>query len=258
MTVSQDHQERPRPRAIARRYHLRPLPSSGRIRLPKELAHHVGRVARARPGDPIQFFDGEGAECRGVVVGVRHGEVLVEIGTDQATAAQPEPRVQLELAFHPPKGGRADWLLEHGTEVGVTFFTPLVSQRSNATLAQIEARRARWERILTAATGQCDRAWTPLLRPALRLEDWLGSEDLPADRVVAQAGGRMVGDANGDAVALLVGPEGGLTEAELQSAVQRGFRPRALGPLTMRVETAGLIGAARLIAGSDTRADPQN
>lgn len=230
---------------MARRYHLSPLPGPGPCDLPPTVAHHVARVLRRRVGDSLVLFDGEGSEVHGVICGIMGSgkglRVAVKLG--ESLDSGPEPALRVEVAFAAPSGNRADWLFEHGTEVGICCFHPLTTERAAGT-----SRRDRWLRILTAATGQCDRARIPELAPQLDLADFLNRQDLPRERYLAHQDGPGLGPARSVSAVLLVGPEGGLTAAEFELAVAHGFEPRNLGVTTLRTETAVLCGAVRLLA----------
>lgn len=229
---------------MARRYHIERLVEGERIVLGEEVGHHLARVMRIRPGDTLRLFDGRGHEADGVVSAVRRGEVEIEVG--KVTAGTREPRCTLIVAFALPKGGRTEWIFEHGTEVGIRVFQPLRCARS--AYQPGDDRRGRWQRLAQAATGQCDRVFVPEVRPVQSLAEYVQRRDLPDERYVAAADAEPLERAMSTSAVLVVGPEGGLTEEELAHAIQQGFRPRSLGPLTLRTETAALVGAARLLA----------
>jgi len=229
---------------MARRYHIEPLVPQTRVVLAEEVGHHLARVMRVRAGDSVRLFDGRGQEATGTVVAVRRGEVEVEVAA--IVPALREPRCALLLAFALPKSGRAEWIFEHGTEVGVRAFQPLRCARSS--FQPVDERRPRWQRLVHAATGQCDRAHEPIVHPATSFADFVHSPHLAAERYVAVRDAPPLTPATDEAAVLAIGPEGGFTDPEVALALERGFRPRSLGPLTLRSETAALVGAARLLA----------
>src|SRR5690606_29269022 len=88
-----------------------------------------------------------------------------------------EPAVRVEAIFAPPRGNRAEWVFEHGTEVGIAAFRPVRSERSHA--ATGGGREARWRRIAAAATGQCDRGRIPTVHAVVDLAVCLEEPALP-------------------------------------------------------------------------------
>ncbi|MBL8753253.1 MAG: 16S rRNA (uracil(1498)-N(3))-methyltransferase [Planctomycetes bacterium] len=228
---------------MANRYFVATLPAPGPATVDGELAHHLGRVLRVRPGDAVRLGDGNGHTATARVVAAGRGEVALHV---EPAEFEPRPPLAVTLAFAVPRHTRTEWLLEHGTEVGVATFQPLWTER---TRPQGE-RTGRWERIVHAAAGQSDRAWLPTLAPACELADFLASPELPAARLLASGTGPrgFAGMPAAGAVALLVGPEGGFTDGELERIAAAQFAPLRLGPHVLRTETAALVGAALLLA----------
>lgn len=229
---------------MAHRYFVDHLPDPGMRVLTGDLAHHLGRVLRIRPGEPLVLGDGRGASAGAAVTNVGKHEVEVDVS---AARSEPPHPLRVVLAFCVVRWQRVDWLLEHGTEVGVAAFRPLWTAR---TRPQGE-RPERWQRIVQAAAGQCDRAWLPAVEPAAELATFLAGP-LPARRLLAseRAPAPAAADAAPGELALLVGPEGGFDAAELAAIAAAGFTPRRFGPHTLRTETAALVGAAVLLAAS--------
>jgi 16S rRNA (uracil1498-N3)-methyltransferase len=227
---------------MARRFFVRPLPPIGPATLSPRLGHHLGRLVRTGPGDAVVLFDGAGAEVDAAVVAVRGRDVVVEVGAPVARLLGRSPRLQLDVACALPKSPRTDWLFEHGTEVGIRSFRPILTERTNR---QLERHQA-WERILVAACAQCDRLLLPTIEPTVTLDE-LCAMPQPAARFVATVADTELGPALADTVLLVVGPEGGLTGREIGQLTAAGFLPRSLGPMTLRTETAVLAGATRLL-----------
>ena len=266
-------------RSMARRYLVDPLPAAGTAKLSGAVAHHLARVVRVRVDDQIRLFDGRGSELDATVVATSSSSLTLQCTPPEAiTRGLIAP---IHLAFAPPKGPRADWLFEHATEVGAAAFWPLVTARSAVRSAvrnragsagsgsggsqsarageevdKSAKRVERWRRIVAAASGQCDRSHIPHVHPVRTLSDWLttASEELPRTRWVATGSDSPPlptagGGRDPQPAVLLTGPEGGLTSEEIDLAIQAGFAPCSLGPLTLRAETAALAGLVRLASG---------
>jgi 16S rRNA (uracil1498-N3)-methyltransferase len=224
---------------MARRYLLDPLPPQGPCTLTGDLGHHLATVLRLAAGDVVRLFDGRGQEADATVVASRPGSVAVAVGPPHAREPLP---VHVHLAVALPRRNRAEWLFEHGTEVGVGTFHPIWCERARPHAERID----RWQRICVAAAGQCDRPWLPTVRPPRDLAELLADPSLPAARWLAAPGAPPLGPGRDAAAVLLVGPEGGFTADETAAIAAAGFTACGLGPMLLRTETAALIGAAVL------------
>ena len=227
---------------MARRYFVNPLPPAGPATLSPNLGHHLGRLVRTRPGDPVVLFDGAGAERDATVLEVRGRDVLVEVGAHVAQLLGRSPRLALDVACALPKDPRTAWLFEHGTEAGIRSFRPILTERTNRQHEQ----HKRWDRILIEACAQCDRSVLPTIEPTVTLAE-LCSMPHPEARFVATSADTELGPTSADTALLVVGPEGGFSDREIAELTAAGFAPRSLGPLTLRTETAVLAGATRLL-----------
>ena len=192
--------------------------------------HHLERVLRLRPGDPLTVGDGAGRwrPCR-------FGAVIELDGDVVAVAA---PAVEIAVGFAVLKGGRSESVVQKLTEVGVDRIAPFVAERSVVRWDEARADRQveRWRRVAREAVMQCRRLWLPQIDP---VRDF-GELDLTGAALAASVGGPMTGDEN----FVLIGPEGGWADAELAAVpVHVG-----LGPHIMRAETAAVAAGAMLAA----------
>lgn len=226
---------------MARRYYANPLPPKGLATLSKKLGHHLGRIARTSAGDAVVLFDGNGNEVAATIRAVHTREVLVEVSTPLDLPLGRSPRLHLEIACALPRSARADWLLEHGTEAGVSTFRPILTERTN----RRHEDRAHWHRVLIEACSQCDRAILPTIAQTISLADLCAAPGVD-ERYVATAAPVELGPATSPSCLLVIGPEGGFTDREAAMLLASGFAARSLGPLTLRTETAVVAGAARL------------
>ncbi len=200
-------------------------------------AHHLATVLRARPGDAVSLFNGDGAEYQALVVEVHKKQVTIDVTGRHSP--QRELDFRLEVAAPLPKGDRGDFLLEKLTELGVSRFVPLRTERS--IVHPREARLDKLERAVIEASKQCGRNVLMEIGP---LTDWAGycrDVELPAERLVGHLGSKPIPAVQRTGgIAVAVGPEGGFTDAEVLVAQNAGWITVGLGPRILRVETAAL------------------
>jgi len=230
------------------------------ICLAEEEEHHLLDVLRAQPGDRVTLFDGQGHEALAQISLAPHeGKVtrrrIVMKIVEAVRAIQ--PGVSLTLIQALPKGQRMDWIVEKATELGASAIVPVITERVVARLTEKQKadRRSRWQRIALSAAKQCRTNWIPEIRPVGGLSDAVRS----CSNIDLFLVGALTPDArllrtvlhearakNPRTLALLVGPEGDLTPAELAEAVRAGAVPVSFGTVVLRVETAALFGMSVL------------
>jgi 16S rRNA (uracil1498-N3)-methyltransferase len=215
-------------------------------------AHRLRNVLRLGPGAAVAAFNARDGEflCRVAELGRDRGLLAVE-----ARLRAAEPEAGPWLLFAPVKKWRLEWLIEKGTELGVETFIPVMTVRT-------QPDRLNRERLLAhaiAAVEQSERLSVPEIRPLAPLAEVLA--EWPMERALilcdetgggAPIGEVMAGLSTGEAAALLLGPEGGFTETELDALANLPFVKRAgLGPRVLRAETAALaaLAAYQTIAG---------
>ena len=207
-------------------------------------AHHLAGVRRLRPGDAVCLFNGDGHEYPAEVIAC--GRKRVELDVLRVETPQRELPFQLEVAAPVPKGDRGQFLIEKLTELGATAFIPLKTARSvvHPSLAGLERMR----RHVIEASKQCGRNVLMPIRPVIAWDEYCRSKELPAIRILAdtESSGRLADLKleSGQGLAFAVGPEGGFTEDEIGTAQRHGWRLVALGPRTLRIETAAVALAA--------------
>lgn len=213
-------------------------------------SHQIAHVLRMRPGAQVIVFDNSGLEYQ-VELSEVHGKSV----TGRILARRrvdTEPRISLTLYAAVLKGEKFEWVLQKGTEVGVGCFVPLLGERTVARdPAQIESKRARWERIIQEATEQSGRVRLPTLaRPtpfAAALAHSVAQNDLTLFLSPEPSASPLTGlssDIRPLRVGLFIGPEGGFSDSELAQAQAAGLRPFSLGPRILRAETAAVVAAA--------------
>ena len=228
----------------------------GVLMLPESEARHAARSRRLETGDSAVLFNGEGAEARAEIVRAdRHAvEMLV-----REVVVRERARPGLVLVTATPKGPRQDWLIEKCTELGVAAIRPLLAGRG--VVAPGEHRLDRWRRLSIEAAKQSQQAWLPELHAPQKLEEVLQAVAAERRLVLCAAGDieAIRGDPENGIVPIhealeasraaprvagFIGPEGGWTEAELESLLSAGAEPVALGPHVLRIETAAVALAA--------------
>lgn len=222
------------------------------LALPPEQSHYVTRVLRLRAGDEVVLFDGRGSRALARVRDADPKRCLLESG--EPSPGLPESPLRICLAQCLSTGDKMDWTIEKAVELGVHTIVAVFGERSVVRLdAERAARRVEhWQRLIQAACAQCGRDVVPALREPLALNAWL-DETRPAGStalVLAPGAATRLGALAhpGPDVTLLVGPESGLSQAEVARAVAAGFTAVSLGPRVLRTETAGLAAIAALQA----------
>jgi len=229
-----------------------PLSAGASLALPSGAARHV-QVLRMQPGDALTLFDGTGGEYAATVERMGRSDVSVTVGVHLAVERE-APRA-VHLAVGMPANERMDWLVEKATELGVASIQPLATAHGVLRLAgeRAEKKRAHWEAIAVAACEQCGRNRVPAIHPVQSFSAWIeaqGGPGAPAARLVlslAEGTRSLAGMAtDGQGTTVLSGPEGGLSAAEEQQAIARGFAPVTLGARVLRAETAALAALVSL------------
>ncbi|MDH4582321.1 16S rRNA (uracil(1498)-N(3))-methyltransferase [Pseudomonas sp. BN415] len=213
----------------------------GQHDLPEAQAHYIGRVLRLASGDLVQLFDGSGQEYLGELVEVGKKTVRVELREVFTGMAESPLRVHLGQGLS--RGERMDWAIQKATELGVAQISPIVSERCEVRLKDERAdkRLAHWRQVAISACEQCGRSVLPVIHSPVTLTDW--QRDVQADLklVLHPVAEPLAGHARPGSLAFLIGPEGGLSEAEVEAAKAAGFHAARLGPRVLRTETAPVV-----------------
>lgn len=215
------------------------------IELPEGVAHHAMRVLRLPVGQALTLFDGQGGEYAAIIERADKRSTQVRV-----TAFDPierESPLTLALAQGIAANDAMDFALRKAVELGVTSIVPLITARSAPLPAgERGARRhAHWQQIAIAACEQCGRNRVPAVAAPVSLDAWLAAA--PRQGMILAPGGEatLAGlPAPSGALVLLVGPEGGFTESEIDGAQQAGLRALGMGPRVLRTETAGIAALA--------------
>jgi 16S rRNA (uracil1498-N3)-methyltransferase len=217
--------------------------------LAPEAAQHVSKALRLKVGDSITVFDGRGGEYDAVLQKIDRARVEVKVGAFRDV--EREPAVTVGLVQGLPEADKMDWIVQKAVELGVAWIQPVVCDRSVVRLAADRAakREAHWKRVAVAACEQTGRNQVPEVRPTLPFQAWLA--DAPSTpRWMLQPGAEPLASRArpSQPFEIVVGPEGGLSEREVELAALRRFEPVSLGPRVLRTETAALAALAAIHA----------
>ncbi len=231
-----------------RRVHLPPERiEAGRGRLTPEARHYLGEVLRLGPGTEIEVFDGLGGRYAGRL---EDGLETVALGPREEARAE---GAAVSLLFALAKGEKMDLVVQKATELGAARILPFAAERSVARLegARAEERARRWRKIAAEAARQCGRADVPGVAAPLSLGAALAELPPGTASFAFHPGGAPLPGIEVRAtpsVAAVVGPEGGLTDAELDGCRRAGALLVSLGPRTLRAETAAIVAVVLLQA----------
>lgn len=229
------------------------LASGMELTLAGEPSHYVGRVLRLRAGDALTLFDGRGGEFAATVSAVSKQGVVVTTG--EKSARERESPLSIHLVQAISRGERMDFVVQKATELGVVRVTPVMSEFSVVKLdgSKRDKRARHWMRIAQSACEQSGRNRVPVIVEPCTFDEWLESLTVGEERVRVrlllepQASATLAAiDSAPAAVDLLIGPEGGLSERELERALAVGFIAIGFGPRILRTETAAIAAIAAL------------
>ncbi|MNF50393.1 Ribosomal RNA small subunit methyltransferase E [compost metagenome] len=215
--------------------------SLGQHQLPETQAHYIGRVLRHAVGDAVQLFDGSGNEFLGELIEVGKKNVRVELR--EIFAGLAESPLHIHLGQGLSRGERMDWAIQKASELGANAITPIVSERCEVRLKDERAdkRMAHWRQVAISACEQCGRSVIPLIHPPLGLGDWLEQTEAQLKLVLHPVAEPLASHGTPQSLAFLIGPEGGLADAEVTQAQNAGFHAARLGPRVLRTETAPVV-----------------
>jgi 16S rRNA (uracil1498-N3)-methyltransferase len=242
------------------------------VDLGRETGAHLAKVLRARSGDELVLFNGDGREFIGAIDAVRGSRVSASIGA--ARIIDRESPCRLTLVQCIPRGDRMDFIVQKATELGIARIVPVLSQRSVVRLdsAQSASKQAHWRAVAVSACEQCGRNRLPTVEAPQPLLNYLSALAPPGPEPgeAAAAGVRCLrlvmepegehGGQNGvrpldigslDAVAaadIAIGPEGGFAPEELEAFKLSAFIRAGLGPRVLRTETAAIAAIVMLQA----------
>ncbi|MES2356625.1 MAG: 16S rRNA (uracil(1498)-N(3))-methyltransferase [Pseudomonadota bacterium] len=224
------------------------LTGAVQIQLEPNAARHAAKVLRLRRGDQIVLFDGSGGEYEASIHDVDRYGVVVDVGKFQPVDR--EPALKICLAQGLATGDKMDTILQKAVELGATYFQPLATRKSVVRLTEerAERRASHWQQVAISACEQCGRNQVPEILAVEEIGEWVSKPMTGLRLMLAPNAPQRLVDLPKptDKVTLLVGPEGGFTDAEVGLALNAGYTPVRLGPRVLRTETAGLATLAAM------------
>jgi 16S rRNA (uracil1498-N3)-methyltransferase len=224
------------------------LAPGGRITLTGSAANHVTRVLRLRVGAELTLFNGRGGEYAAQIEAAKGSAVTVSIAEHRPI--ERESPLVLTLAQGVSRAERMDLVVQKATELGASRLVPLITERSvvRLTAGQADRKLNHWRAIAIGACEQCGRNRLPQVAAPVTLTDYVKQRDGTTRLLLSPVSATCLADAPrpGEAMTVLVGPEGGLTEVEQAAALAAGFTPVRLGPRVLRTETAAIAAVALL------------
>lgn len=218
------------------------------IALPEEKRHHLATVLRLSAGDALILFNGDGAEYAATLIAADRKRAEARI--DNRTTPRRESPLEITLLQAVARGDRMDFALGKAVELGVTAIQPVFTARGQVKLdgARLDKKHSHWQRVVESAAEQSGRLICPRLAEATELSPLIETPP-EADRLLMLAPEATTGldsQMPATSIALLIGPESGLSNDEIDRASTAGWQALALGPRVLRTETAGMAALAAL------------
>jgi 16S rRNA (uracil1498-N3)-methyltransferase len=212
---------------------------------------HLSRVVRKKVRDIIYVVDGKGNLYTVLLTEIKKQFAIGEI--QKRTRFVGEENFQLILAQAVPKGSRFDLVVEKGTELGVSAFIPLLCEHSIVDISP--AKISRWRNVAIAAMKQSGRSVLPEISPVQSIKQIIENKNILTPGFIAHqdSGSKSLSRVTQSfkekgtltkSTMILIGPEGGFSEAEIQHALENQFVPFSLGQRRLRSETAGVVASA--------------
>lgn len=221
-----------------------PLTLGATIQLSDSAATHATRALRLSVGDSAVVFNGDGFDYQCKLASIKKNEVLAKITAVKLINNASPLHITLLQAIS--CGDRMDYTIQKAVELGVTNIQPITSQRSVVKLSaeRAEKRTDHWQNIAISACEQSGRTLVPNVGSPLSLQQWLAASPKASNMrlLLNPIGATRLADLTkpNEEIQLLIGAEGGLTEAEIELAKSYGFQSIVLGPRILRTETAAL------------------
>ena len=229
-------------------FHPEPLVSDVLIDLDDTASAHLLRVLRLGDGDAIELFDGSDQAFAAVLEGCDRKQARARVGSGRLASC--ESPLKLHLAQGIARGDKMDLTIMKSVELGATSITPVLTERCGVKLSdeRWDKKLAHWQRVAISACEQSGRNRVPQVMAPIALPRLLASHSGHGLVLDPQAGQSLNALPGLSETTLLIGPEGGLSDAEVAAAIAAGFSPLRFGPRILRTETAAWACIAALQA----------
>lgn len=221
-----------------------PLSSGTEVALEESVARHLATVLRMQSGDPVTLFNGHGGEYQATLGTCSGKRVTATVGNFLDIERESPLRIHLGIGLS--RGERMDWVMQKATEAGVSDITPLYTERTEVKLKgdRSDKKQRHWQQICASACEQSYRNRLPTLHEPITLDQWLNQVCADQKLVLHHRSEQTLTQLRhhqANSCALLIGPEGGLSDREITAALAQGFQPLKLGPRVLRTETAPIV-----------------
>ncbi|PIJ48907.1 16S rRNA (uracil(1498)-N(3))-methyltransferase [Erwinia sp. OLTSP20] len=233
---------------IPRIYHPQALTAGSSVTLSEDAASHVARVLRMQPGEALTLFDGSNLTFNAFITHADKKHVKVQL--QSAEEDNRESPLHLHLGQVMSRGEKMEFTIQKAVELGVNIITPLLSERCGVKLdAERQAKKVQqWRKIAISACEQCGRNQLPEIREVMTLQDWCAEPETGLKLNLHPRAKQRINmlPLPVNRLRLLIGPEGGLSEAEINLTREDGFADILLGPRVLRTETTALTAITAL------------
>lgn len=235
--------------SIARVYQPTCLAVDAHITLDTAASHHLSRVLRAELGDRITLFNGHGGEYQASIIAINKKNVEVKV--QAFNAREVESPIHITLAQGIARGEKMDFIIQKAVELGVNEIVPLITERCNVRIndERLQKKLEHWQAVIINACEQSGRNKVPKLSVPVTMEAWLEKKTVDICFVLSPHVDSKLSQHTihqGSRMGVIIGPEGGLSDAEIQNAIHCGAWPLNMGPRVLRTETAPLAAIAML------------
>lgn len=226
-----------------------PLSEHTLFDLPDGAFQHCCKALRLKDNHPVIVFNGSGGQYQAHLTNVQKRSAQLAVESFESLTNESPLKVTIGQSIS--RGERMDYAVQKAVEAGVYKIQPLFSERCEVKLndARIEKRVQHWQQVAISAAEQCGRGVVPEVTMPMPLTDWLLTCDNMLKLTLHHHSARPIREYTmheTKQIALLIGPEGGLTEQEVGDAKNAGFQAIALGPRVLRTETAPVVALTAL------------